>query len=147
MCAVALNAFLSREGYTWYSKNKRDGYVFGLYESSIAESLRYLCNPPLDGYSIGLANRFKSHMDPYYSSGVFNKAYYLIAFKYRIGLVRTFKLFALANQNYWTPLINFNNAACGVIQSAKEDNLSTTKVNQVRQAFAEVGVRCNKPDV
>ena len=40
---------------------------------------RYMADPPLDGKSIGTAADFCPGMDVHHSSGVFNKAFYLLA--------------------------------------------------------------------
>ena len=45
-------------------------------------ALRYMNNPPLDGSSIDNAANFTSSMDVHYSSGVYNKAFYLLATKF-----------------------------------------------------------------
>ena len=42
-------------------------------------ALRYMFNPPKDGRSIDHASKYNSNMGVHYSSGVFNKAFYLLA--------------------------------------------------------------------
>jgi pseudolysin/vibriolysin len=42
-------------------------------------ALRYMYNPPLDGRSIDNASKYTSSMDVHYTSGVYNKAFYLLA--------------------------------------------------------------------
>ncbi|TON80159.1 peptidase M4 family protein, partial [Vibrio parahaemolyticus] len=91
-------------------------------------ALRYMDNPPLDGRSIDHASQYVSGMDVHYSSGVFNKAFYLLAVDYDWGTENTFKAFAHANQNYWTPSATFDSAAAGVLAAAQDLSLPASDV-------------------
>jgi Zn-dependent metalloprotease len=102
-------------------------------------ALRYMNNPPQDGSSIDNASQFTSGMDVHYSSGVYNKAFYLLAMKPGWGTVKAFQVFARANRDYWTASSTFNQGACGV-QTAAAD-LGFT-VADVTAAFTSVGVSC-----
>jgi len=102
-------------------------------------ALRYMNNPPQDGSSIDNAANFTSSMDVHYSSGVYNKAFYLLATKPGWGTVKAFQVFARANRDYWTASSTFNQGACGV-QTAATD-LGFT-VADVTAAFTSVGVSC-----
>ncbi|WP_374608524.1 M4 family metallopeptidase [Thermomonas sp.] len=102
-------------------------------------ALRYMNNPPQDGSSIDNAANFTSSMDVHYSSGVYNKAFYLLAIKPGWGTVKAFQVFARANRDYWTASSTFNQGACGV-QTAAAD-LGFT-VADVTAAFTSVGVSC-----
>ena len=103
-------------------------------------ALRYMDNPPQDGSSIDNAANFTSSMDVHYSSGVYNKAFYLLALKPGWGTVKAFQVFARANRDYWTASSTFNQGACGV-QTAATD-LGFT-VADVTAAFTSVGVSCS----
>ena len=102
-------------------------------------ALRYMNNPPLDGSSIDNAANFTSSMDVHYSSGVYNKAFYLLATKTGWNTQKAFQVFARANRDYWTASSTFNQGACGV-QTAATD-LGFT-VADVTAAFTSVGVSC-----
>ena len=102
-------------------------------------SLRYMANPPQDGNSIDNAANFTSGMDVHYSSGVYNKAFYLLATKAGWNTQKAFQVFARANDLYWTASTNYNQGACGV-QTAATD-LGFT-VADVTAAFTSVGVSC-----
>ncbi|WP_237051776.1 M4 family metallopeptidase [Lysobacter antibioticus] len=102
-------------------------------------ALRYMANPPQDGRSIGHASNYTSGMDVHYSSGVFNKAFYLLATKAGWDTPKAFKAFAKANKDYWTPSTDFINGACGVEKAATD--LGYT-VADVSAAFLTVGVDC-----
>jgi hypothetical protein len=102
-------------------------------------ALRYMANPPQDGRSIDNAANFTAGMDVHYSSGVYNKAFYLLATKPGWNTQKAFQVFARANDLYWTASTNFDQGACGV-QTAATD-LGFT-VADVTAAFTSVGVVC-----
>ncbi len=107
--------------------------------AGIGDALRYMCNPPQDGGSIDNAANYKSTMDVHYSSGVYNKAFCLLAKTTGWDTRKAFQVFALANKTYWTATSTFNSGACGV-ESAATD-LGYNKAN-VTTAFGAVGVSC-----
>jgi vibriolysin len=102
-------------------------------------ALRYMNNPTQDGRSIDNAANFTSGMDVHFSSGVYNKAFYLLATKPGWNTQKAFQTFARANDLYWTASTNFNQGACGT-QTAATD-LGFT-VADVTAAFTAVGVSC-----
>jgi Zn-dependent metalloprotease len=104
-------------------------------------ALRYMANPPLDGRSIGDADDYYAGLDVHYSSGVYNKAFYLLARKAGWNTREAFRVFAKANRDYWTPSIGYDEGACGV-QAAAAD--LARNVADVTAAFAGVGVACTQ---
>jgi vibriolysin len=78
-------------------------------------------------------------MDVHYSSGVYNKAFYLLASKGGWNTHKAFDVFVRANQMYWTPTSNYNQAACGVVNAASDYGYS---ISDVESAFSAVGVVC-----
>ncbi|MEP7704582.1 M4 family metallopeptidase [Paraglaciecola sp. 25GB23A] len=102
-------------------------------------SLRYMDDPSRDGRSIGHASDYTAGMDVHYSSGVYNKAFYLLANKSGWDTHKAFDVFVLANQMYWSPSSNYNDGACGVINAAGDYGYS---VSDITDAFASVGVSC-----
>nr|AGW45543.1 metalloprotease [uncultured bacterium Lac36W] len=102
-------------------------------------ALRYMANPPQDGSSIGHASNYTSGMDVHYSSGVYNKAFYLLATTSGWNTQKAFQAFARANRDYWTSSSTFNQGACGVETAATD--LGFTKAD-VTAAFTAVGVSC-----
>ena len=102
-------------------------------------ALRYMNDPTLDGSSIGHASNMTSNMDPHYSSGVYNKAFYLLATTAGWNTQKAFQVFARANRDYWTASSTWNNGACGVETAATD--LGFTKAD-VTAAFSGVGVSC-----
>jgi vibriolysin len=102
-------------------------------------ALRYMSNPPQDGSSIGHASDYYSGIDVHYSSGVYNKAFYLLATTAGWDVQKAFKVMALANQTYWTANATYDTAACGVESAAGDLGYS---VADVTAAFDAVGVAC-----
>ncbi|GAA3917123.1 M4 family metallopeptidase [Luteimonas lutimaris] len=103
-------------------------------------ALRYMANPPQDGASIGHADDYYNGLDVHYSSGVYNKAFYLLANKSGWNTQKAFQAFARANRDYWTPSTNFDDGACGVEEAASDLGFT---VADVTSAFAGVGVSCD----
>ncbi|MBA2649551.1 MAG: peptidase M4 family protein [Legionella sp.] len=108
-------------------------------------ALRYFKNPTQDGRSIDNASKYNDTMNVHFSSGVYNKAFYLIATKPSWDIRKAFGVFLLANQMYWKPESTFDSAACGVVKAANDLKY---EVNDVISAFDAVGVnaRCEIPD-
>jgi vibriolysin len=102
-------------------------------------ALRYMNNPPQDGASIDNAADYTGSLDVHYSSGVYNKAFYLLATSSGWTTPNAFKVFARANDLYWTPNSTFNEGACGVQTAATDLGLSAAAVTA---AFNGVGVSC-----
>ena len=102
-------------------------------------ALRYMANPPQDGSSIDHASNYTAGMDVHHSSGVYNKAFYLLATKPGWDTKEAFQVFARANDLYWTASSNYNQAACGVRTATADLGFSVTDVDA---AFSSVGVTC-----
>lgn len=106
-------------------------------------ALRYFEDPTQDGRSIGHADDYTSGMDVHYSSGVFNRAFYLLSNTAGWDVRKAFDVFVLANQTYWNASTNYNQGGCGVYNAAGDLNYNQA---DVRTAFATVGVTtCDTP--
>ncbi|MGI9280585.1 MAG: M4 family metallopeptidase [Endozoicomonas sp.] len=99
--------------------------------------LRYFDTPSKDGRSIDHVSQYSSGMDVHLSSGVFNRAFYLLANKSGWSVRKGFEVFTLANQLYWTANSNFDQGGCGVAKAARDNGYN---VADVEAAFATVGV-------
>src|SRR5688572_14340164 len=125
-----------------FFNNGSNDFLVGAQIFKGSGALRYMANPPQDGRSIGHASDYTSGMDVHYSSGVYNKAFYLLATKAGWNPQTAFEAFARANRDYWTPSTNFYQGACGVLQAAAD--LGFTQAD-VTSAFSAVGVTCIPP--
>lgn len=109
-------------------------------------ALRYMDEPTKDckgkapgtQCSISHVKDYHRGLNVHYSSGVFNKAFYLIATTQGWDTRKAFDIMVQANQNYWTKLSNFNKAACGVIKATKDHHYP---LDAVTSAFNDVGIK------
>jgi Zn-dependent metalloprotease len=117
----------------------RNSWQIGLDITKGTRPLRYMDHPANDGGSIEQASDFHDGMDPHYASGVYNRAFYLLANTNGWNVRRSFEVFADANRLYWNPSSDYNQASCGVIRAAGNRGYD---INAVKTAFQAVGVRC-----
>ncbi len=121
-----------------YMKGSND-FLVGPEIFKGAGALRYMANPPQDGASIDNAAKYTSSLDVHNSSGVYNKAFYLLATKAGWSTRKAFEVMADANRLYWTASSTFNQGACGVEKAAFN---RVYVVADVTAAFSAVGVSC-----
>ncbi|CCQ11896.1 Vibriolysin, extracellular zinc protease [Pseudoalteromonas luteoviolacea B = ATCC 29581] len=100
-------------------------------------ALRYMDDPTKDGRSISHQNSYTSGMDVHHSSGVYNKAFYLLANTTGWNTKKAFQVMARANQLYWTASTNWDIAGNGVMDAACDLGFEP---NDVKNALAAVGV-------
>jgi hypothetical protein len=101
------------------------------------QALRYLCNPPQDGRSIDHVDDYYPGMDVHYSSGIFNKAFCLIAQSSGWTTQMSFDIFTKANMDYWVPSTNFQQGGEGALAAALDYGYNS---QDVVNAFATVGI-------
>ncbi len=130
---------IAGEAAEYFFKGSNDFLVGGEIFKAPGEALRYFEDPTLDGISIGSANDYYDGLNVHYSSGVFNKAFYLLAHTEGWDTHKAFMAFAVANRDYWTPSTNFYDGACGVEQAAEDQGWAKADVTA---AFAGVDVEC-----
>lgn len=107
-------------------------------------ALRDMCEPERDGLSIGNAADYNDGLDVHYSSGVYNKAFCLLAKTAGWNTKKAFEVFHDANALYWQPDATFDSGACGVEQAAVDRGYAEA---DVAAAFTGVGVTCQAPPV
>ena len=129
---------IAGEAAEYYMRGTND-FLVGADIFKATGALRYMANPPQDGSSIGHTSNYTAGMDVHYSSGVYNKAFYLLATKPGWNTQKAFQVFARANDLYWTASTDFNQGVCGVQTAAT--NLGYT-VADVTAAFTSVGATC-----
>jgi vibriolysin len=103
-------------------------------------SLRYFEDPTRDGSSIGHASDYYDGIDVHHSSGVYNRAFYLLANTGGWNTRKAFEVFVLANRLYWGANTSFDQGACGVTRAATDLGYSLT---DVASAFTAVGVNAS----
>lgn len=127
---------MAGEALEYYIKGSAD-FLVGPAIMKKAETLRYMADPTKDGRSIGHADGYYFGMDPHFSSGVFNRAFYNIATASGYDVKMAFDLFVLANQVYWNQMSDYADAACGVYKAAKDKGYPQAPVYD---AFKLVGL-------
>ncbi len=100
-------------------------------------SMRYLDTPSRDGRSIDHAKDYSAGMDVHFSSGVYNRSFYLLANTSGWNIRKAFDAYVLANQLYWTPRSTYDLGAVGVVKAAVDLGYC---VDDVVSAFNQVGV-------
>ena len=132
---------MAGEAAEFYLRGNNDWLVGAdITKPALGNALRYMYNPTLDGISIDHASNFPTGgMDNHYSSGVFNKAFYLLANKAGWNTKTAFNVMVDANSHEWTPSSNFEDAACGAEFAALNRGYD---FRDVHDAFNQVGVNC-----
>jgi Zn-dependent metalloprotease len=102
------------------------------------QALRYMCDPPRDGHSIDHASDFVPGMDPHRSSGVYNKAFCLLAKSEGWNIRKAFEIFLVANESYWVPRTNYVSGAIDVMRAAAL--VGNVPTDPIAAAFEKVGV-------
>jgi pseudolysin len=142
---------MSDQAAQYYAYNGKNNWMHDA-EITKAEgrALRYLDQPSKDCYgvktpgvncSIDHVSQYSDHTDVHYSSGIFNRVFYLIGTAKGWNARKTFNVMVKANTDYWTPNTTFSEAACGVINAAKDYKYN---LNAVMRAFDVVGVDTGK---
>ena len=131
---------MAGEAAEYYRNNGSNDWLVGAQIFKGSGALRYFSDPTRDGSSIGNAADYRSGMDVHYSSGVYNKAFYLLATKPGWNTRKAFEVMVDANRLYWTANSTFNQGACGVETAATNRGYAKADVTA---AFASVGVSCS----
>ena len=127
---------MAGEAAEYYMKGSND-WLVGAQIFKGNGSLRYFEDPARDGKSIGHASDYYDGIDVHHSSGVYNRAFYLLANTSGWQTRKAFEVFVLANRLYWGPNTTFDQGACGVTRAATDLGYS---VSEVAAAFTAVGV-------
>jgi hypothetical protein len=130
---------MAGEALEFYLTGTNDFYVGKNVVKAVNGALRNMANPPAIGKSIGHASDYIPEMSPHRSSGVYNKAFYLLATKPGWDTKKAFQVFSRANDLYWADDSSFNQAACGADLAASDLGYSTA---DVASALSAVGVSC-----
>lgn len=105
-------------------------------------ALRYMDDPTKDGKSIAHVNDYTDDLNVHYSSGVFNKVFYLLATSENWNTKKAFDVMVKSNMDYWTANSTFSDAACGVMQATRDYGYSTSSVIKAMQTVGIDATRC-----
>lgn len=97
------------------------------------------CNSrtPGDNCSIDHISQYKPTQDPRFSSGIYRRAFYLLATTPDWDVKKAFSIFVQANRFYWTSELDFTQGLCGLIKAAHDFHYDESAVID---AFQQVGV-------
>lgn len=109
------------------------------------EALRYMDQPSKDCHgrtpgsqcSIDEVSQYHAGLDVHYSSGIYNRVFYLIGTAKGWNTRKAFDIMVHANSHYWTSNVSWEEGACGVLSAAKSLNY---KLDAVYKAFKVVGI-------
>ncbi|CDZ76746.1 Zinc metalloproteinase precursor [Legionella massiliensis] len=106
-------------------------------EGSGMKALRYMDQPSRDGESIDSADKYTKGLDVHFSSGVFNRLFYLISSTNGWNAQLAFKVMVKANMAYWQPTTTFAEAGCGVLNATNDFKLP---LEDVKAALRKVAI-------
>ncbi len=87
--------------------------------SSKRQILRFMDVPSKDGKSIDTAKGYYEGLNPHYSSGVYNRLFYLLSNEADWDIRKAFEVMVEANKHYWVPRSTYIQGACGILSAAK----------------------------
>ncbi len=128
---------MAGEAAEYYVRGTNDFMVGYDIVKKHTDAVRYMYKPPLDGYSIDHVGDYHEGMNVHHSSGIFNKAFYLIATSPGWNTNKAFNIFVKANQDYWTPCTTFQQGAEGALLAALDYGYPC---KDVVDAFKAVGI-------
>ena len=100
-------------------------------------ALRYMDDPSRDGLSIDSINDYYPGLDVHYSSGLYNKAFTVLARRSGWDTKKAFEVFVYANMYKWTERTGFVSGAMGVKDAADDLGYDT---DDIVAAFAAVDI-------
>jgi Zn-dependent metalloprotease len=133
---------MAGEASEFYMKGTNDFKVGYEIFKSPTGALRYMYDPPLDGQSIDHVSEYYSGLDVHYSSGIYNKVFYLVATSTNWTTRMAFDIFTKANMDYWIASETFASGAVDVVTAAGDYGYNCT---DVANAFAVVGITVTCP--
>lgn len=101
------------------------------------EAFRFVDQPSKDRMSLDSADDYFIGIDVHFSSGVYNRAFYLISNSEGWDVKKAFDVMVQANRFYWTSETNFDEGSCGVLKAVQDYKYDT---KPVLTAFEQVGV-------
>ncbi|GGI86419.1 zinc metalloprotease ProA [Legionella impletisoli] len=130
---------MAAQAAEYYSLRKSSWEIGGeiMKTESGIHALRYMDLPSQDGRSIDKAYQYRDGLDVHYSSGVYNRLFYLIANTRGWNPHKAFHVMVKANMDYWTPSTNFEEGGCGVINAAYDLGYSP---DDIKQSLDEVAI-------
>ncbi len=109
---------------------------------ALGTALRYMDNPPADGISIDHYSNYYNGIDVHHSSGIANKAVYLMATSGDLDLQAAAHIWYRALTLYMTPSTTFAEARAATVSAATDlHGAASAQVAAVDSAWVAVGVQ------
>lgn len=134
---------MASQAAQFYSAKKNDWKIGADIMKAKNEALRYMDKPSKDcgrgqtpgtDCSIDHVSQYSSQTDVHYSSGIFNKVFYLMGTAKGWDAHKAFDVMVQANRFYWTSTANFQQAACGVLKATDDLHYEKSDVLKALQA-------------
>jgi vibriolysin len=110
---------MAGEAAEFYHKGNVD-WLVGADIMKSGPGLRSISDPTSDGRSIDHQSNYTEGLDVHLSSGVYNKAFYLLSTTIGWDPKKSFEVYVKANQLYWTASTDWDSAARGVLTAASD---------------------------
>lgn len=143
MVGEAAEYYAEQRGIVPFQRPMPDFLHGADYVKQPGAAVRYMCSPRRP--SIGHFKEYHDNLNVHYSSGIYNKAFCLIASAQDWDVRKAFNLFFLANQSgLWNSRETLRGGALDVLRIARQLNYSDT---DVVEAFRAVGIDVNPRSV
>ncbi|EKD72009.1 MAG: zinc metalloproteinase precursor [uncultured bacterium] len=114
-------------------------------------ALRYMDHPSKDcaggvrgNCSIDNVYNYTERLNVHNTSGIYNRAFYVLANSSGWNVKKAFAVMVKANSDYWMPSVTFKKGACGVLKATFDYQRKTSKAEYneeaVVKAFEDVGI-------
>lgn len=147
---------MAAQAAEFYSVGKSSWQIGGeiMKEDSGYDALRYMDQPSRDGDSIDNANEYYGGLDVHYSSGVYNRLFYVLATTPNWTARLAFDVMVKANMDYWTPYSTFDEGGNGLVSAISDlvnsdpnhEIFPSNAVCDVKKALHEVKIDVNMDD-
>ncbi|MEQ1507247.1 MAG: M4 family metallopeptidase, partial [Myxococcota bacterium] len=129
----------SLQGFVVDANTWKVGEVITL--PAFGEALRFMDDPTLDGISIDNYAQYNGGIDVHYSSGIANKAFFLMSTDPALGIESAADVWYRALTVYMTPSTTFANGRQATVLAATDlFGAGSAQVSAVENAWAGVGV-------
>jgi pseudolysin len=141
---------MAAQAAEYYATGHNNWHIGAEITKAKNTALRYMDEPtkdclpqdhPGDHCSISHVKHYHEGLDVHYSSGIFNKVFYLLATSNGWNTKKAFDVMVQANAHYWNATETFASAACGVMSAAKDYGYDVTTVIK---AMTNVGINTVK---
>ncbi|KAL5009207.1 hypothetical protein ScPMuIL_014788 [Solemya velum] len=103
--------------------------------------MRSMEEPTSDNMSISHVDQMEAWMDPHFSSGVYNRVFFVVVKQKNMAVQDAVRVFLHANRMYWCETSTFASAACDTLKAAYDLGYDITPF---ARAFDDVGITpCN----